>query len=208
MIKEEKKCETSTNDDRLNVHNINLLMMLHANVDCQPVLSRYAVLKYIAKYASKAKKGSESYHHMLTRISNSIGSQDHALCAYRKFLAETIVDRETGAQETCHMLLKLPLVICGQKFVSLNVGRFFFRKISRDSLQCSFENTFFQHYQKRPFFLEHLSLIETTRSWTFDSKHKQDPWKPRDVHAIFRVLPRFYSIPGEDLEDFETFCWT
>jgi len=108
-----------------------------------------------------------------------------------------IVDRDIGAQETCHMLLKLPLVVCSRKFVSLNVGKKVFRKISRDGLQCSSENTFVQHYQKIPFFLEHLFLIETTRSWTFDSKRKQDPWKRRDVHAIVQVLPWFYYIIGE-----------
>ena len=75
-------------------------------------------------------------------------------------------------------------------------------------MQCSPENTFFQHYQKRPFFLEHLPLIETTRSWTFDRKCKQDPWKPRDVHAIVRVWPWFYSIIDEASEEFETFCWS
>jgi len=107
-----KKYEPARNDDRLNVHNIDLLTMWHGNVDFQPVLSRNVVLKYIAKYASKAQKRSKSYHHMLTRISNSIGSEDHALCAYRKFLAETIVYCDIGAQETCHMLLKLPLVVC------------------------------------------------------------------------------------------------
>jgi hypothetical protein len=34
------------------------------------------MLKYIAKYASKAKKRSESYQDMLTRISNSGASDD------------------------------------------------------------------------------------------------------------------------------------
>ena len=49
-----KKYEPTRNDDRLNVHNIDLITMWCANVDCEPVFSRYAVLKYIAKYASKA----------------------------------------------------------------------------------------------------------------------------------------------------------
>ena len=71
-----------------------------------------------------------------------------------------------------------------------------------------FENTFVQNYQKRPFFLGNLSLIETTRSWTFDNKYKQNPWKPRDVHAIVRVWPRFYSIPSEGSKEFEKFFWT
>ena len=48
---------------------------------------------------------------MLTRISNVVESEIPAICAYKKFLAETIVERDIGAQETCHMLLKLPLVI-------------------------------------------------------------------------------------------------
>ena len=67
MIKEEKY-EPARNDDRFNVHNIDVLTMWHTNVDFQPVLSGYALLKYIAKYASKAKKRSKSYHHMLARI--------------------------------------------------------------------------------------------------------------------------------------------
>ena len=200
-----KNYDLERNDDRLNVHNIDLLTMWRANVDCQLVPSQHAVLKYIAKYATKAKKMSESYQDMLTRISNSISSQDHALCASRSFLVETIVERDIGAQETCHMLLKLPLVVCSRKFVSLNVGRKVFRKISRDGMQFSSENTFFQHYQKRPFSLEHLSLIEIARSWTFDNKHKKYPWKPKDVHVLVWVWPWFYSIPSEGSDEFENF---
>jgi len=81
---------------------------------------------------------------MLTRISNSIGSEDHALCAYRRFLAETIFYYYNGARETWNMLLNLPLVVCSQKFVSLNFGRKVFRKISWDGLKFSSNNTFFQ----------------------------------------------------------------
>ena len=46
-----KKYEPTPNDNRLNVHNIPLLSIWRANVDCQSALSRHAVLKYIAKYA-------------------------------------------------------------------------------------------------------------------------------------------------------------
>jgi ATP-dependent DNA helicase PIF1 len=203
-----KKYEPARNDDRLNIHNLDLLAMWRANVDCQPVVSRHVVLKYIAKYASKAEKRSESYQDMLTRISNSGASEDSALSAYRRFLAETLVDRDIGAQETCHMLLKLPLVICSRKFVSLNVGRKVFKKIPNNPHQFSSPNTFVETYQQRPTFIEHLCLIETTRSWTFDPSRKKEQWKPRSVHAIVRVWPRFYSIPDEASEDFQTFCWS
>ena len=66
----------------------------------------------------------------MTRISNASASEDPALCAYKRFLAETIVDRDLGAQETCHMLLKLPLVVCSQKFFPLNDGRKVFQRLS------------------------------------------------------------------------------
>lgn len=61
--------------------------MWRADVECQLVICCYAVLKYIAKYASKVGKRFESYHHFLTILSNSIGPEDHALCAYGKFIS-------------------------------------------------------------------------------------------------------------------------
>jgi hypothetical protein len=125
-----KKYEPTQNDDRINIHNLDLLATWRANVDCQPVVSRHDVLKYIARYASKVEKRSESYQDMLTRILNSGASEDSALSAYKIFLAEILVDREIGSQETCHMLLNLPLLICSHKFVSLNIGRKVLKKIS------------------------------------------------------------------------------
>ena len=74
--------------------------MWRGNVDCQPVVSQHAVLKYIAKYASKIEKRSESYQDTPTRISNATASEAPALCAYKRFLVETIVDRDIGAHKT------------------------------------------------------------------------------------------------------------
>ena len=53
-----KKYDPTRNDDRLNVHNIDLLKMCRENFDCQPVLSQHVVVKYISKYASKVEKRS------------------------------------------------------------------------------------------------------------------------------------------------------
>ena len=110
---------------------------------------------------------------MLTRISNSSACEDHALCAYEKFLAETIVDHDIGAQETCHMLLKLPLVVCSQIFLPLNVGKKVFQRLSTDPHNFSSHNGFVDIYKNLPYFLEHLCLIETTRSWTFSTHCKR-----------------------------------
>ena len=84
---------------------------------------------------------------MLTRISNATVSKPLALCAYRKFLAENLVDHDIRAKETFHMLLKLPLVVCSRKFFSLNVGRKVFKKVSNDPHQFSEPDNFLQIYQ-------------------------------------------------------------
>ena len=67
---------------------------------------------------------------MLEIISNVVDSDIPSISAYKKFLTETIVERDIGAQETCHMFLKLPLVISSHRFVSVNVGKKIFKKVS------------------------------------------------------------------------------
>ena len=52
--KGQKTYNPTCNDERLNIHNPSILQTWRENVDFQPVLSCYAVLKYIAKYPSKA----------------------------------------------------------------------------------------------------------------------------------------------------------
>jgi hypothetical protein len=81
----QKTYHPTRNDERLNIHNLNILQTWRENVDFQPVLSRYAVLKYIAKYASKAEGRSETYHHMLTRIASTSHLEDPASNSYRCF---------------------------------------------------------------------------------------------------------------------------
>ena len=87
-------------------------MMWRANIDWQPVLSKRAVINYIAKYAAKSEKGSETFHNMLMRVSSIQNPNEPATCAYKILLCETIIDRDICAQETCHLLLELPLYEC------------------------------------------------------------------------------------------------
>ena len=94
----QKIFEPARNDDRVNTHNWYILQLWRANVDWQPVLSRHAVIKYIAKYAAKAERSSETYQQMLMRLSNLENPEDLASRAYRKLLTETDIERDIGAQ--------------------------------------------------------------------------------------------------------------
>ncbi|XP_057840719.2 uncharacterized protein LOC131050534 [Cryptomeria japonica] len=82
------------NDDCLDLHNPFILSIWRANVDCQPVLSIHVVIKYIVKYAAKAKNKSKTYHAMLSRISTNFESDKPAPNSFRKMLLDNLVDRD------------------------------------------------------------------------------------------------------------------
>ena len=50
----EKKYEPMRNDDRVNTHNRETLMMWRDNIDWNHELSKHVVRNYIEKYASKS----------------------------------------------------------------------------------------------------------------------------------------------------------
>ncbi|XP_057872859.1 uncharacterized protein LOC131079010 [Cryptomeria japonica] len=108
------------NDDRLNIHSPCMLSIWQANIDCQLVTSRKAILQYISKYASKSEKKSEPYTEMLKTIVNATTSEDTVFLTYQKFMMGIIADHDINTQETCHMLQKLPLITCSRQFISLN----------------------------------------------------------------------------------------
>ena len=72
------------------------------------------------------------YHEMLSRIAHASPIEEAILFPIRKLLSETVADRDIGAQETCHMLQKLPLKIYSRSFVSLNFSHIFFKRVSPD----------------------------------------------------------------------------
>lgn len=118
------------NDDRLNVHNSDMLSILRENIDYQLILSHHAVFHYILKYAAKPETRSESYRKMLSRVLQVVHPKAPSVNVVRKILTETVASRDINAQETCHMLQKLCLSLCSRSFVSLNVSGIFFRCFS------------------------------------------------------------------------------
>ena len=207
----EKKFEPARNDDRVNSHNRHILQLWRANIDWQPVLSRHAVIKYIAKYASKAEKSSETYHQMLMRLSNMENPDDLAARAYKRLLTETLIERDIGAQETCHMLLELPLMESSRRFVNLNVSHEVFKSITLNNEENNDDNTkcFIDGYKERPLSMEGIALIDAAKSWIYNSKRKREnKWEPREKAAIVRVFPRFTSVPPRASQKWAEFCFT
>ena len=99
-----KTYNPARNDPFLNIHNPTMLSIWRANVDCQPILCKHVVLKYISKYASKAEPKLETYHAILSRLAHAAPSDSPILQPIKEFLAQTVAKRNISAQETCKML--------------------------------------------------------------------------------------------------------
>ena len=67
------------------------------NVDCQPVLCKHVVLKYISKYASKVEPKSESYHAILSHLAHAAPSDGPILQPIKQLLAQTVAERDISA---------------------------------------------------------------------------------------------------------------
>ncbi|PKK68501.1 hypothetical protein RhiirC2_782199 [Rhizophagus irregularis] len=101
---------TARNDPYINPHNRLQLQGWRANVDLKPVLSIHAALQYISKYASKAEPRSLSFSEIFDQILRN------------KLLFNSVSERDITAQETCHLLLGIPLYYSSRPFVSLNLN--------------------------------------------------------------------------------------
>ena len=89
-----------------------------ANVDITPCTGSKALLDYIAKYASKAEKKTESYKDMMKNLLPTLNNRHPLLSVVTKMMNRLIGERDWSAQEVCH-LLDLPLQ--GSSRVTLSV---------------------------------------------------------------------------------------
>ena len=196
----------------MTIESIHIITTYY--IDWQHVLSKHVVIKYIANYATKIETRSEKYHQILMCLSNMENLDDLVACAYRKLLTETIIERDIGAQETCHMLLELPLVECSRRFVNLNVSHKVFKPVTINNENGNDEDnteektkSFIDGYKKRPLCMEAVTLVDAARSWIYNPKRRREnKWEPRDKAAIVRVFPIFVSMPSHESPKWIDFC--
>ncbi|XP_057840713.1 uncharacterized protein LOC131050530 [Cryptomeria japonica] len=204
-----KPCyQPARNDSRLNIHNPLMLAIWRANVDCQPVCSKMAVQQYISKHASKTEQKSESYVDMLKKIVATTNTQDTILLAYQKFMMSIVADRDISAQETCHMLQKLPLINCSRHFVSLNVSRKVLHRITNQNDTAELYKSYISAYMERPIELGKVSLLQSAQQFSYNGQRKKHKWQRLQKQAIVNVYPQFKSSPNEDDDNFEAYCWS
>ena len=121
MTEEEPVVLTARNDEMLNSFNPIQLSAWCATVDMQHIVSRKRVVQYCTKYVTKSETRSLSLKDTFANIACSLKEGNRSLKAVQKLLINTIGERDYSAQETCHLLLQLPMYKASRSFTCLSL---------------------------------------------------------------------------------------
>lgn len=145
--------------------------MCRANIEWQPILLTFSIIKCIAKYVAKVEKSSERYHEILRRLAIIENLDDLASKAFMKFMTETIIERD------------IPLVESSRRYFSLNVSWEIFKPIVMCIDMCNEEQTksIIEGYITRPFYMEDITLLDVARSWIYNPRWRRNKkWELRE----------------------------
>jgi len=106
------------NDPMLNKFQQFIIQLWRANIDIAPVISKRALINYLAKYISKSEVPSEALNEVFNTIIESLNEDQSAKKVIQKRFMKMCGERDISAQEVCHSLLGLKLHSAG--------GRIFF----------------------------------------------------------------------------------
>ena len=145
------------NDGMINSFNPFQLSAWRANMDMQYIVSHQRVLQYCTKYVIKSEPRSQSLKELFTTIVRGLREGNSSLKAVQKLLINIVGERDYSAQETCHLLLQLPMFKASRDFVILSLDG---SRAIEDLLEEGWSATalsIVDHYMGRP-----NSLTSTT----------------------------------------------
>ena len=111
ITEEEPVILTARNDGMLNSFNPIQLTSWRANVDMQYIVSRNRVVQ----------TRSQSLKDTFANIANSLKEGNKSVKAVQKLLINSFGERDFSAQETCHLLLQLPMYKASRSFFTVSL---------------------------------------------------------------------------------------
>ncbi|KAK3931895.1 ATP-dependent DNA helicase [Frankliniella fusca] len=175
------------NDPYLNKFNAFLIQLWRANMDIAPVISKRALLAYLAKYISKSEIQSKSLREIFGILIDSLNGDLAAKKLIHKVFMKSCAERDISAQEVCHSLLRLKLHSAGgRQFVIVNLAEKKWVQVEDDE---SFENvkhgkSVVEKYKDRANRLEDISL------WNFAKNFDMIRFSKVKKFNIVRVFPK------------------
>ena len=211
--KVEVTVEPRRNDPLLNCHNRAIVQTWRGNVDFQLIHDRRKVVEYLAKYISKAEPVSKDFKDLLDAAIR--GTDASAECAttaaIQRLLIKAVCERDISAQEVCHLVLELPLVLCSRQFHVLAVdggvdghGRL---TVERELASGTARKCDLDKYVARDPEREALSMVEYFKKHYRTRRNSRGGERDavRRKELIVRVVPRLVACPS-DPEKHIRFC--
>ena len=196
---------TARNDSLVNSFNPLQLSAWRANVDMQYIVSRRKVIEYCTKYVTKSEPRSQPLKDVFTTIVRSLKDGNTSLTAVQKLLIDTVGQRDYSAQETCHLLLQLPMFKSSREFVNLSLDGSRAVESALQDEQRATTPSILDHYLVRPSTspFRDMTLLEFAQRYSLP-KTVGAPPNPRKKHVI--VTPRPYCSPEPSGPKYEQFC--
>ena len=200
--KTEVTVEPKRNDPLLNCHNRALVQTWRANVDFQLIHDQRKVIEYLAKYISKEEPASQNYQDLLdVALRTTDTTAEHATTtAVQRLLVKAVCERDISAQEVCHHLLELPLVLCSRQFHVLAVDGLHVQRelVSENARGGRVSKCDVDAYVSRDPERESLSMIEYFKKHFRSRNQRRGEYDAvRRTELIVRVVPRLVACPSD-----------
>ncbi|XP_074596306.1 ATP-dependent DNA helicase Pif1-like [Brevipalpus obovatus] len=187
------------NDTYMARYNKFVTQVWRANTDFSPIVSGYAVLNYIAKYASKGEHASAFYSDNIRNMLDVARDETPARSIIRRFLCSSIGERDYSAQEVMHIVMGWPLSRCSRAFVNLVIREEQWDRLedvvnAQDRPQS---RNLLQKYCERPNTMSSMTLFYFAK---FVYTDHSGQFKHRANAAIVRVFPQT-KLTGEEESD-------
>ena len=141
---------------------------------------------------------------IFAKIVKSLKDDNISLKAVQKLLINSIGERDYSAQETCHLLLQLPMFKASRDFIvlSLDGSRAVEDQLNED--QPATALSILDHYVAHPTTprFRDMKLLQFARQYTMAKELDSDPSHRRDVVVIVRP----YLSPEPNSHNYEQYC--
>lgn len=148
------------NDDKLARYNKFITLLWRGNSDFSPITSLEAVVKYIAKYASKGEYSSGPFTNIVNQLLLRTDPESDALRLVRQALISTVAERNYSAQEIIHLVMGWPLYHSSREMVVVAL-RDDWVPVRGDA------RSFMQRYAGRAAEYHHLCLFDFAKRFYF-----------------------------------------
>ena len=196
---------TQRNDSLLNNYNPVQLSAWRGNCDMQLIVSWKRLLNYCAKYATKPETRSKALKSVHGNVIKSLKEDDSLLKVVQKLMIRTVAERDYSAQETCHLILQLPMVRASRDFVYLSLDGSRQLDDQLEEGESVTVDSLLDHYCARPStpLFDAMTLLEFVQTYR-TPKRAGDDLTRRKKEVV--VIPRPFCSPDPKGPKYEQYC--